>query len=364
MPHVPLRAALAVALAVPAVTASFAFAKAPDLTSGTVTLRTTDDKGTCAYAPEADTLNGVTCPTFPLYYAAPATRKPKALVVFLHGHGHNGSQYPAQLAETAKKYGVAAVAVQTDQLAAGQPAYRGPFDSVDEEARDAASAIAWARARFKTGTRTYLFATSMGGSGLAYFLDAATRSTQGDADATWVQRVKPLPLAGVVDAEGIANLAETWAEATAVDQTSAKEIETETGGTPATAPDAYRARSVALLTPQQLQATGLPAVAVVHDLDDGLVPYNQTLEARAAFVAAGIATRTYDVVFKDSCTQGNQTTATSYVPVPADEQLCLAGHANENDSSTPLMHAAFTALGELLTGQTSYDAQVVNPTHP
>jgi alpha/beta superfamily hydrolase len=347
---------------VPVVSVSVASAAAPKATSGSVVLRTTDDAGTCASVPTATRFQGKACPTFRLTYASSA--HPKALVVVFHGHGHNGDQYADQLADVAKRYGVVAVAMQTAQLAAGKPSYRGPFDSVDEEARDAASAIAWARGRYRTG-KTYLFGTSMGGSGLAYFLDAATRSASGDADATWVQRVHPLPLAGLVDAEGISTLSETWLEATGFDKVSAAEIELEAGGTPATAPDAYRARSLALLTPTQLTATGLPVAAVIHDLDDGLVPYDQTWEARAAFAAGGLAVRTYDVVFKDTCAQGNQTTLTSNVPVPgAEGQLCLAGHANENDSTTPLMRTAFLALGEMLKGETSSNAAVVNPMHP
>jgi hypothetical protein len=363
MSHARLRTALVLALAVPAVSLSVASAAAPKATSGSVVLRTTDDAGTCASAPTAVRSAGKTCPTFRLTYAAVA--RPRALVVVFHGHGHNGDMYADQLADVAKRHGVVALAMQTTQLAKGKPSYRGPFDSVDEEARDAASAIAWARARFHTGNRTYLFGTSMGGSGLAYFLDAATRASAGDADATWVQRVHPLPLAGLVDAEGISNLSETWLEATGFDKVSAAEIELETGGTPATAPDAYRARSLALLTATQLKATGLPVAAVVHDLDDGLVPYNQTWEGRAAFVAGGISLRSYDVVFKDTCAQGNQTTLTSNVPVPgAEGQLCLAGHANENDSTTPLMRASFMALGEILGGQTGGQETVVNVNHP
>lgn len=363
MSHVRVRTALVLALAVPAAMVAAAQA-APPVQSGSVLLRTTDDAGTCASAPTAAEVAGRTCPTFRLDYAAPAGR-PKALVVVFHGHGHNGEQYAAQLATLAAKQRVLAVAMETTELKAGLPSYRGPFDSVDEEARDAASAIDWARARYGTGTRTYLFGTSMGGSGLAYFLDAATRSAAGDADATWVQRVHPLPLAGMVDVEGISQLSETWLEATAADPTSAAEIEAETGGTPATAPDAYRARSLALLTPAQYQATGLPVVAVVHDLDDGLVPYNQTWEARAAFAAGGITLRTYDVVFKDACAQGDQTTATSYAPVPgAEGQICLAGHANENDSSTPVMRTALSALAEILGGARESSEVVENPTHP
>jgi hypothetical protein len=339
--------------------------------SGVVTLRTTNDAGLCAAAPTATTSAGIACPTFPLYYSAPEGRA-HGLVVVFHGHGHNGEQYPAQLAEIAARDHVVAVAMNTDELASNKPSYRGPFDSVDEEARAAAAAIAWARDTYKTGNETYLLGVSMGGSGLAYFMDAATRPAAGDVDATWVQSFAPLPLAGLVDAEGISNLAETWAEATGFDKTSAAEIEGETAGTPATAPAAYRSRSLALLPTSQWLATGLRAVAVVHDVNDGLVPYNQTLEARAAVLAAGIPLRSYDVVFKDFCTQGNQTTLTSDFTTllpgfPSQESevaLCLAGHANENDPTTPIMEAAVVALKALVDGQSTTSVSVVNPTRP
>jgi hypothetical protein len=358
--RLPSLVALVLALAC---SAGVAQSAAPAVTSGSVLLRTTDDDATCATAPTARSVAGKACPVARLYYAA--ARKPKGLVVMFHGHGHNGDQYQALLADTARRLGVVAVAMHTNQLKAGLPAFRGPFDSVDEEARGAAAAIAWSRARYRTGDRTFLLATSMGGSGLAYFLDAATRDAAGDPDATWVQRVRPLPLAGAVDAEGIGNLSETWLEATGFDKGAAAEIEAETGGTPMTVPDAYRARSLALLTPMQLQATGLKAVAVVHDLDDGLVPWNQTLESRAAFLAAGIPTRTYDVVFKDACAQKSQTTLSGNVPVPGlEDQLCLAGHATETDPRTPVMRTAFEALGELVAGNAAYDARGVNLTPP
>jgi hypothetical protein len=213
----------------------------------------------------------------------------------------------------------------------------------------------------------------MGGSGLAYFIDAATRTpSPTDTDARWVQSLRPLPLAGMVDAEGIASLPETWAEASGFDKTSEAEIEAETGGTPATAPSAYQSRSLALLPSSEWQATGLPTVAVVHDVDDGLVPYNQTWEARAAIAAAGIPVQTYDVVFKDSCTQGDQTTGTATIgkaipgfPVATTEgTLCLAGHASENDPDTPVMQAAVFALEQLLGGAKTPSAAVVNPGPP
>lgn len=349
----PLSLAVAVSGVATAAPRSHAPARA---TSGVVKLATIDDAGRPT--------------TFPLYYAAPKGAA-RALVVVFHGHGHNGDQYPAQLAKLAHDEGVAAVAMQTRQLSADKPSFRGPFDSADEEARDAAVAIGWARQRFHTGNRTYLLGVSMGGSGLAYFIDAATRPAAGDHDARFVQSFHPLPLAGLVDAEGIASLPETWAEATGVDKNSAAEIEKETGGTPMSAPAAYRSRSLALLPTSSWQATGLPVVAVVHDVDDGLVPYNQTHEARAAVLAAGITLQSYDVVFKDQCTQGDQTTGsatiTGQIPgFPTDQteqQLCLAGHASENDQQTPVMQAAFVALHNLVYGGGT-PSTVVNPSRP
>jgi predicted esterase len=330
--------------------------RAPQPTSGVARLATIDDHGHAT--------------TFPLYWAAPKGPA-RALVIVFHGHGHNGEQYPAQLATLARDDNVAAVAVATEELTPGKASYRGPFDSVDEEARDAAAAIGWARARFHTGARTFLLGVSMGGSGLAYFIDAATRTAAGDRDAQWVQSFHPLPLAGMVDAEGIASLPETWAEATGFDKTTAAEIENETGGTPGSALAAYLSRSLALLPTASWQATRMPRVAVVHDVDDGLVPYNQTYEARAAALAAGISVESYDVVFKDRCSQRDQTTGTATITgeVPgfptdqSEQQLCLAGHASENDPQTPVMQAAFVALHELVYGGGT-PTTVVNPTRP
>ena len=147
--------------------------------SGVVTLRTTNDAGLCAADPKASTApDGTPCPTFDLSYASPAGQ-PRGLVVIFHGHGHNGAS--GQLQQLADDNQVVAVAMHTDELSADKPSYRGPFDSVDEEARDAAAAIGWARKRFHTGSNTYLLGVSMGGSGLAYFIDAATRPASGDA---------------------------------------------------------------------------------------------------------------------------------------------------------------------------------------
>ena len=149
MQHVRLRIALTLALVVPAALVTVAQAAAPRVASGSVVLRTTDDAGTCATAPTALRVGRTACPVFRLHYATVA--RPKALVVVFHGHGHNGYQYAAQLQDMARRFGVVAVAMQTQELKKGLPSYRGPFESVDEEARGAASAIAWARPALPDG---------------------------------------------------------------------------------------------------------------------------------------------------------------------------------------------------------------------
>ena len=238
------------------------------------------------------------------------------------------------------------------------PNGKGTFDVVDEEARDAAAAIAWARATYHT-TSTYLVCVSMGCTGLAYFMDALTRPSAGDADATFVKSQHVGRITGLLVSEGLSNLVETWAKASAADPVSQAEIEHETGGTPQTAWKAYQSRSLALMRTGRISKLLIRTVAVVHDVDDGLVPANQAVETRAKFAAAEVAFHGYTVIGNHStgCSSANQTTGTSYVGHYAqqytgtttvgdnlDPRLCLAGHATETNPSTPVMRATFNVL--------------------
>jgi len=162
VPRPSLRTSLLLASAVTTLFAGSAIASASHARSGVTTLATIDDAG-------HET-------TFPLYWAAPA--HPKAVVVVFHGTSHNADEWPPELASIAQQGDVAAVAPMT----VPEKTNPGPFNSVDEEARDAAAGIAWARAHFHVRT-TYVLCVSMGCSGFAYFVDAASRPVAGDADA-------------------------------------------------------------------------------------------------------------------------------------------------------------------------------------
>ena len=308
----------------------------PSVTHGVIRLATVDDAGRSV--------------TFPLYWAAPAGH-PRAIVVVFHGHGHNADEWAHELAMTARRDRAVVVAPFTRETKAS----KGPFDSVDEEARGAASAIAWARHRFHVQP-TYLLCVSMGCTGLAYFADAATRPTAGDADARWVQSRHPLPIRGIVVSEGLSNLVETWAEAAAADHTSQAEIEAETRtasgpATPAQNAAAYRSRSLALLPTSSLAGLGVRMAAVVHDVDDGLVPVNQVAETRVALTAAGIPIHGVTVARNTpTCSTDGQTTATHYASDDLDPTVCLAGHASEIRPELPVMRATFDALQLLIAG--------------
>jgi hypothetical protein len=320
---------------------------APSVAHGRVTMPTITDAGSRA--------------TFGLQWAS--SRHPSSVVVVFHGHGHNAEEWQAagELTAAAARDNALVIAPETSESTAANG--KGTFDTVDEEARDAAVALGWVNRAFHPPA-TYLLCVSMGCTGMAYFIDSLARPATADKDAAFVHAQKVGRITGVLVSEGLSNLVETWAEANAADPTSQHEIEQETGGTPATASGAYRARSLALLPSADFAALNLKQAAVVHDVDDGLVPVNQPAETRAAFAAAQVPFHGYTVVRStaNGCSTANQTTGTSYVgkyvqqytgdgtvAQTVDPTLCLAGHATETVPGTPVMKATFDVLHTMTT---------------
>jgi hypothetical protein len=89
------------------------------------------------------------------------------------------------------------------------------------------------------------------------------------------------------------------------------------------------------------------------------VPFNQAVETRAEFVAAGTPYHGYTVVGnqRTGCSSTNETTLTAEIgnEIPGvgttlEPTLCLAGHATETNPNTPVMHAAFTVLHWMTVG--------------
>jgi len=263
--------------------------------------------------------------------------QPTRLVVFCHGLGHTveASWYQAVLDFTD-----ADTAVVTTN-------YRDNLKlPVLRAAHDTLAATLYARERFPSVQTTYLLGVSFGGA----------------VSGTAIAESQHLTLAGQplydywVMVEGLSNIAEAWAEGTVAAPDYAAYLEEDSGGTPFSAPDEYQRRSAALRGPE-IAAAGIKAAAVIHDINDGLVVYNQGHETATALVAAGIPVQFYEVLRVG----GDQTPGTTGSGALAsllglddpNNLIRLAGHGNEADYAHPVIRTGFEALRMMLDG--SYD---------
>lgn len=246
----------------------------------------------------------------------------KGLVVILHGYGHQAESHRGHLQHLADQ-GWGAVAMD----------YRGPVEGfpLSHGAADSIAGMRHARVTLALDDEpTYLYSVSMGTAVAALFLPQVA----GEITA-WV------------DNEGLAMLAETWAEAVAVSpaiefgRVASLAIQNETGGTPAEAPEAYVARSAAL----RAHEFGLEAAILAHGLNDGLVPYDQGREMATALRAAGVRTDFHTFV---DCAPGSEGTTITGHATLGGQGLC--GHGTESLDGHTLTRESFRLLDELLSG--------------
>ena len=150
---------------------------------------------------------------------------------------------------------------------------------------------------------------------------------------------------------------ETWAEATATAPANAfsagaeQDIEAEAGGTPVTAPDAYRSRDVLARVPD-IAVSGVKGVIAIHSVEDGLVPNDQTQETTTALRAAGVPTDVYNVLRRtDARDPGHeQTTLLSDAGFGAQDPF--SGHAWEGSSTHIVMTTSMSTLFALFNPTT------------
>lgn len=244
--------------------------------------------------------------------------EPLGLVVIAHGYGHNASSHAGHLQHLADQ-GWLGVAMD----------YRGSGFPLANGSADTRAAIADLDAQYDFPKRV-LYSVSMGTAVAALVLPH-------ERFDLWV------------DNEGLAMLAEVWAEAKAVapaipfGATASSQIEAECGGTPAHAPDCYLARSAAL----RASEFDLGGVILTHGVNDGLVGYNQGREMVTALRAEGIPSDHYTVL---GCAAGGEgTTLTGYTPLGG---LGIAGHGTESNDAHCLTKLSFALLDEALAGAT------------
>jgi acetyl esterase/lipase len=276
-------------------------------------------------------------PTWGLY-ALPAG-KPKGLVAFAHGYGHTPESWRKHLADVARREGVIAFAMDY-RGSVDQPAVRGW--QVAEGAEDT---IVVARLFDAACTLPTIVAygVSMGGntSGLALASKASRVRSDRPLFDWWI------------DVEGAANVIETYHEARALAVSgnafaiqARDDIEREMGGTFEQRPDVYRAHTVTARV-EDIAASGVRGVVIVHGIGDGLVPYDQSRELATALRARGIPVQFFTVGTRTEDTEAG-TTLDGYAPVAHESPF--AGHASEASDDHIVGNLGFARLHALFQG--------------
>lgn len=265
-------------------------------------------------------------------YALPKAA-PRGLVVYFHGYGHTADSWAAHLERTAAQEGVIAVAMNYR----GQQGTRGW--QVSEGAADSVAAAQLFDRTCRLPT-IVAYGVSMGGnaSGLA----VASRATRANGAPLFDQWF---------DIEGAVNVIEiyTAARALAVGGNAfaagaVEDMEREMGGTLEERPEAYTTRTV-VRRAEDIKASGVKGVTMVHGADDGLVPYSQSREMQTRLRALGIPTDMITVGTRGESSEAGTTLTGSLVP---GFDSPLAGHADETSTTHLVGKTGFERLSAYL----------------
>lgn len=274
---------------------------------------------------------------------------PTGIVVFMHGYSHTAESWRPHVERVSAESGVIALAINYRGDIISPPATEGGLPSsrgwnVTSGAEDAIAAATDLLGTCATATTVVAYGISMGGN------------TSGLAIASGATRADGAPLFDYwFNVEGVANLAETYLGAKALGVSgntfavnAAEDIELETGGTPADVPDAYAERTVVNRV-DDIIASGVRGIVMVHGVDDGLAPHNHTRELQARLAGSGIPVHVTAVVRRDAQSEAG-TTGTGYVLGPLGQQSPFAGHASEASTTHLVNRLAFEELAAVLSG--------------
>jgi acetyl esterase/lipase len=276
---------------------------------------------------------------------------PRGLVVFAHGYSHTAESYREHLTRTAEQDGVIAVAMDYrgtelvdgtheggEPLARGWPVVEGAEDSV------AAAQLFERRCDVET---VVIYGLSMGGN------------VSGLAAATGAERSDGSPLFDVwIDVEGATNMIETYQAARLVAATgepfavqAVEDIEHQTGGTFEQVPGAYAERTV-VTRGSDIAASGIEGVILVHGVEDGLVPYNQSREMTEALRANGVPAEMYSVLTRDEDSEAGLTITGTALDGTGTYESPFAGHASDTSTTHTVPVTAFELLSQVIDGAT------------
>lgn len=275
-------------------------------------------------------------------------KTPKGIVVFAHGYGHTAESWRAHLVRVAAQDRVIAIAMNYRGDIVSPPSEPGGLPSsrgwqVKEGAEDSIAAARRYESACPMAKTVVMYGVSMGGN------------TAGLAVAAAPTRADGLPLFDFwVQVEGASNLIETYQEARAVGLSgnayaanATADIERQTGGTFEQVPEAYLERTVVARVPD-IAASGVKGVILVHGVDDGLVPYNQSRELAAALQAARVPAQLHSVLTREPGTEPGTTGTGTFLGATGVYESPFAGHASEASQTHTVGMAGFRLLSQVL----------------
>lgn len=272
-------------------------------------------------------------------YALPEQKDPTTLVVFAHGYSHDSTSWVDHMRNAASAHGVIAVAMDyRGTYTDGNGNVRGWF--VKEGADDMIAAAKVFQQECPTITRTIIFGVSMGGnsSGLAVARSSKETNAQGG------------PLFDYwFDIEGAVDVLETYAGASVLAPVNTfaanakADIEQEMGGKTLAQDPAGFADLAVVSHIDEIAASGVKGIVLVHAIEDGLVPYNQSREFVPMLVASDIPTEMFTAGRKGDAEPG--TTLTGY---SGHNDSPFAGHASEKSTTHVVMVTALDRLWDLV----------------
>lgn len=282
---------------------------------------------------------------------------PKGLVVFAHGYGHTTASWAEHLKRTSRDLGVISVGmdyrgieISPDSSGDGLPESRGWNVWKGAEDSVAAAQLFYDTCRMLRNRMFVIMGVSMGGNSSGLAVASNPRDSRGD------------PLFDYwIDVEGAVNMTETYLSARAIAPVNAfgkqaqDDIEKETGGPIEEQPEEFRKRTVVARS-ADIEASGIKGVVMIHGLDDGLVPYNQSRELDALLTTEGIPTEMV-TISRRSQESERETTATGYAMGPVYPAITgeewtspFAGHGSEKSTTHIVMVTGFEWLEKLFNG--------------
>lgn len=280
--------------------------------------------------------------------------RPTQMVIMMHGHHHNSCAWRNHLREAASH---GAVAVAMDYTGQSLSQTDAPSTNagwfVQEGADDSIEAARYFLRRYPSIRKVFLFGVSMGGnsSGLAAASKRAVR-----LDGTTPLFDYWIAAEGVHDLTQEYLIARSLAPANASAAEVVPEIEEENGGAIESVPEAYLAKTN-VLHAADMAGNGLEGAVLVHGVDDGLVPTNQSREMAIALRAVGVPVELDTVVGRGGAEDGTTLSSIALAPLfsaaglPAYESP-LAGHGGEDSDTQLVIRTALGRLFDLMAGGT------------